>query len=77
MSVAVVRFPGTLDHESAARAVRVCGGEASTAWHASPELPEGTRAVLLPGGFSYGDHLRPGAIASRAPMANWPLSATP
>jgi phosphoribosylformylglycinamidine synthase I len=68
MSVAVVRFPGTLDHESAARAVRSCGGEALTAWHADPELPEGTRAVLLPGGFSYGDHLRPGAIASRAPI---------
>lgn len=66
--VAVVRFPGSLDHESAARAVRAAGGEAVYAWHADPELPEGTHAVILPGGFSYGDHLRPGAIASRAPI---------
>ena len=38
------------------------------AWHADPELPAGTDAVLIPGGFSYGDHLRCGAIASRAPV---------
>jgi phosphoribosylformylglycinamidine synthase I len=44
------------------------GAEAVEAWHADPELPEGTDAVLIPGGFSYGDHLRCGAIASRAPV---------
>jgi phosphoribosylformylglycinamidine synthase subunit PurQ / glutaminase len=66
--VAVVRFPGTLDHDSAARAARAAGSTATYAWHADSELPARTRAVVLPGGFSYGDHLRPGAIASRAPI---------
>jgi phosphoribosylformylglycinamidine synthase subunit PurQ / glutaminase len=66
--VAVVRFPGSLDHDSAARAVEGLGAEAVEAWHAEPELPAGTDAVLIPGGFSYGDHLRCGAIASRAPV---------
>jgi len=66
--VAVVRFPGSLDHDSAVRAVHAAGGTATYAWHADSELPPGTRAVVLPGGFSYGDHLRPGAIASRSPI---------
>ncbi|MCU0306992.1 MAG: phosphoribosylformylglycinamidine synthase subunit PurQ [Thermoleophilia bacterium] len=66
--VAVVRFPGTLDHESAERAARDAGAEVVEAWHADADLPAGTRAVVLPGGFSYGDHLRPGAIASRSPI---------
>jgi phosphoribosylformylglycinamidine synthase I len=64
----VVRFPGSLDHESARRAVAAVGAQAVFAWHADPDLPAGTQAVVLPGGFSYGDHLRPGAIASRAPV---------
>lgn len=68
MSVAVIRFPGTLDHESAARAVSGAGLEFRYAWHADDELPAGTKAVVIPGGFSYGDHLRSGAIASRAPI---------
>jgi phosphoribosylformylglycinamidine synthase subunit PurQ / glutaminase len=68
MSVAVVRFPGSLDHDSAVRAVERLGGRATYAWHADAELPPETTAVLLPGGFSYGDHLRCGAIASRAPI---------
>lgn len=68
MSVAVLRFPGSLDHASAARAIEAVGGTAREVWHASPELPAGTRAVVIPGGFSYGDHLRPGAVASRAPV---------
>ena len=68
MTVAVVRFPGTLDHDSARRAVERLGAPAVWAWHADPELPPGTTAVVLPGGFSYGDHLRCGAIASRAPV---------
>ena len=68
MSVAIIRFPGSLDHGSAARAVEAAGGTPAEVWHASPELPSGTRAVVIPGGFSYGDHLRPGAVASRAPV---------
>jgi phosphoribosylformylglycinamidine synthase subunit PurQ / glutaminase len=68
VSVAIVRFPGTLDHDSARRAVEAAGGTARMAWHGDAELPPGTTAVLLPGGFSYGDHLRAGAIASRAPV---------
>ena len=68
MRVAIVRFPGSLDHDSARRAVERLGGVVAPAWHADPELPPGTGAVLLPGGFSYGDHLRCGAIASRAPI---------
>jgi phosphoribosylformylglycinamidine synthase subunit PurQ / glutaminase len=67
-TVAVVRFPGTLDHDSARRAVEGLGATSVEAWHADAELPPGTTAVLLPGGFSYGDHLRCGAIASRAPI---------
>jgi phosphoribosylformylglycinamidine synthase subunit PurQ / glutaminase len=66
--VAIVQFPGSLDHDSARRAVERLGGATAPAWHADPELPPGTGAVLLPGGFSYGDHLRCGAIASRAPI---------
>jgi phosphoribosylformylglycinamidine synthase subunit PurQ / glutaminase len=66
--VAIVRFPGSLDHDSARRAVERLGGATAPAWHADPELPPETGAVLLPGGFSYGDHLRCGAIASRAPI---------
>ena len=68
MRVAIVRFPGSLDHDSARRAVERLGGTVAPAWHADPELPPGTSAVLLPGGFSYCDHLRCGAIASRAPI---------
>jgi phosphoribosylformylglycinamidine synthase subunit PurQ / glutaminase len=68
VTVAVVRFPGSLDHDSARRAVERLGARAEYAWHADGELPAETTAVLLPGGFSYGDHLRCGAIASRAPV---------
>ncbi len=67
-TVAVLHFPGSLDHDSAARAVEGLGATAVEAWHADDHLPEGADAVLLPGGFSYGDHLRCGAIASRAPI---------
>lgn len=67
-TVAVLHFPGSLDHDSAARAVEGLGATAVEAWHADDHLPGGTDAVLLPGGFSYGDHLRCGAIASRAPI---------
>ncbi len=68
MRVGVVRFPGSLDHESARRAAEGAGAQVEYAWHADTRLPEGVDAVVLPGGFSYGDHLRPGAIASRSPI---------
>jgi phosphoribosylformylglycinamidine synthase subunit PurQ / glutaminase len=62
-----VTFPGSLDDRDAARAVRVCGAEAVPLWHADPSLHD-VDAVILPGGFSYGDYLRCGAIASLAPV---------
>ena len=67
-TVAVVKFPGSLDHDSAARAARQAGADAMLVHHKDDALPAGTTAVVLPGGFSYGDHLRCGAIASRAPI---------
>ena len=66
--VAVVRFPGSLDHDSAVRAAVQAGATSGVVHHRQHELPAGTTAVVLPGGFSYGDHLRCGAIASRAPI---------
>jgi phosphoribosylformylglycinamidine synthase subunit PurQ / glutaminase len=65
--VGVVTFPGSLDDRDAARAVRVSGGEAVPLWHADPDLHD-VEAVILPGGFSYGDYLRCGAIARFAPV---------
>ncbi len=67
MKVGVVTFPGSLDDRDAARAIRVAGGEAVALWHADTDLA-GVDAVVLPGGFSYGDYLRCGAIARFAPM---------
>jgi phosphoribosylformylglycinamidine synthase len=65
--VGVVTFPGSLDDRDAARAVRLAGGEAVPLWHADSELGS-VDAVILPGGFSYGDYLRAGAIARFAPL---------
>ncbi|MGI5267534.1 phosphoribosylformylglycinamidine synthase subunit PurQ [Nonomuraea sp. CA-218870] len=65
--VGVVTFPGTLDDQDAARAVRLVGGEAVPLWHADRDL-KGVDAVFLPGGFSYGDYLRCGAISRFAPL---------
>ncbi len=67
-TVAVVRFPGSLDHDSAARAAAQAGAHVVPIHHKDAELPAAATAVILPGGFSYGDHLRCGAIASRAPI---------
>ena len=67
MRVGVVTFPGSLDDRDAARAVRVAGGEAVPLWHGDADL-HGVDAVVLPGGFSYGDYLRCGAIARFAPV---------
>lgn len=65
--VGVVTFPGTLDDRDAARAVRLAGGEPVALWHKDPDL-HGVDAVVLPGGFSYGDYLRCGALAAIAPV---------
>jgi phosphoribosylformylglycinamidine synthase subunit PurQ / glutaminase len=66
MRAAVILFPGSNRENDAAKAVRAGGGQASIVWHAETELPQGTDLVVLPGGFSYGDYLRCGAIAARA-----------
>src|SRR5919199_1017870 len=65
--VGVVTFPGSLDDRDALRAVRRAGADAVPLWHGDPEL-HGVDAVVLPGGFSYGDYLRCGAIARFAPV---------
>ncbi len=65
--VGVVTFPGSLDDRDAVRAVRTMGGEPVSLWHRDRDL-QGVDAVILPGGFSYGDYLRAGAIAGRAPV---------
>ncbi|MGH8869502.1 MAG: phosphoribosylformylglycinamidine synthase subunit PurQ [Actinomycetes bacterium] len=65
--VGVVTFPGTLDDRDAQRAVRVAGAEPIPLWHGDADLA-GVDAVVLPGGFSYGDYLRAGAIARFSPV---------
>ncbi|MGW1056545.1 phosphoribosylformylglycinamidine synthase subunit PurQ [Micromonospora rubida] len=65
--VGVVTFPGSLDDGDAARAVRIAGAEPVRLWHGEADL-RGVDAVVLPGGFSYGDYLRCGAIARFAPV---------
>lgn len=64
--IGVITFPGTLDDVDAIRAVRLAGGEPVKLWHADPDLKD-VDAVVVPGGFSYGDYLRAGAIAAIAP----------
>jgi phosphoribosylformylglycinamidine synthase I len=66
MRIGVVTFPGSLDDGDAARAVRIAGADVVRLWHGDPDL-HGVDAVVLPGGFSYGDALRSGAIARFAP----------
>jgi phosphoribosylformylglycinamidine synthase subunit PurQ / glutaminase len=65
--VGVITFPGSLDDRDAARAVRLAGAEPVHLWHAGTDLGQ-VDAVVLPGGFSYGDYLRAGAIARFAPL---------
>src|SRR5690348_2708668 len=67
MKVGVVTFPGSLDDADARRAVRTAGHEAVALWHGDHTL-SGVDAVVLPGGFSYGDYLRCGAISRFAPV---------
>ena len=69
MKSAVVVFPGINRERDMARALRLISGrEPALVWHADAALPPGTELVVLPGGFSYGDYLRCGAIAARAPI---------
>ena len=67
MRIGVVTFPGSLDDTDAARAVRYAGADPVPLWHANRDL-RGVDAVILPGGFSYGDYLRCGAIARFSPV---------
>src|SRR5213593_3434962 len=69
MKSAVLVFPGINRERDMARALKLASGqEAAMVWHADTALPDGTDLVVVPGGFSYGDYLRCGAIAARAPV---------
>src|ERR1700712_2484726 len=69
MKSAILVFPGINRERDMARALRLASGqEPAMVWHAETELPAGTDLVVVPGGFSYGDYLRCGAIAARAPI---------
>nr|WP_120491835.1 phosphoribosylformylglycinamidine synthase subunit PurQ [Corynebacterium lactis] len=65
--IGVITFPGTLDDVDAARAIKIAGAEAVELWHADADL-KGVDGVVVPGGFSYGDYLRSGAISALAPV---------
>jgi phosphoribosylformylglycinamidine synthase len=64
--IGVLVFPGSNDDRDAAWALAALGGDPQLVWHAESQLPRGTAAVVLPGGFSYGDYLRCGALARSA-----------
>lgn len=72
--IGVITFPGTLDDGDAARAVRIAGAEAVRLWHADEDL-KNVDAVIIPGGFSYGDYLRSGAISAIAPVMSSVIEA--
>ncbi|GGT71379.1 MULTISPECIES: phosphoribosylformylglycinamidine synthase subunit PurQ [Actinomadura] len=72
--VGIITFPGSLDDKDAARAVRLAGAEPIALWHGDRDL-RGVDAVVLPGGFSYGDYLRAGAIARFAPLMSEVVAA--
>lgn len=74
MRVGVITFPGSLDDRDALRAVRLAGHMPVALWHGEHDL-HGVDAVVLPGGFSYGDYLRCGAIAARSPIMTEVLDA--
>jgi phosphoribosylformylglycinamidine synthase I len=67
MRIGVITFPGSLDDRDAQRAVRLAGAEPVALWHGDHDL-HGVDALILPGGFSYGDYLRCGAIAAHSPI---------
>jgi len=72
--IGVVTFPGSLDDRDARRAVRLAGAEPVALWHGDHEL-QGVDAIVLPGGFSYGDYLRCGAIAAHSPIMSEVIDA--
>ncbi|MEZ5211110.1 MULTISPECIES: phosphoribosylformylglycinamidine synthase subunit PurQ [unclassified Gordonia (in: high G+C Gram-positive bacteria)] len=72
--IGVITFPGTLDDVDAARAAKLAGAEAVSLWHGDADL-KGVDAVVVPGGFSYGDYLRCGAIAKFAPVMGEVIAA--
>ncbi|QIM15259.1 phosphoribosylformylglycinamidine synthase subunit PurQ [Leucobacter insecticola] len=72
--IGVVTFPGSLDDRDAQRAIRLAGAEPVALWHAAHDL-HGVDAIVLPGGFSYGDYLRPGAIAAISPIMTEVITA--
>ncbi|MGL4305129.1 MAG: phosphoribosylformylglycinamidine synthase subunit PurQ [Mycobacteriaceae bacterium] len=72
--IGVITFPGTLDDVDAARAVNLSGAQAVSLWHADADLKK-VDAVVVPGGFSYGDYLRAGAIAKFAPVMSEVIQA--
>lgn len=67
MRIGVITFPGSLDDRDAQRAIRLAGADPVVLWHGDHDL-QGVDAIVLPGGFSYGDYLRAGAIAAKAPI---------
>ena len=68
-TAAVVTFPGSnCDRDMAVSIERICGGSVHRVWHGDAELPAGLDFIALPGGFSYGDYLRSGAMAARSPI---------
>jgi phosphoribosylformylglycinamidine synthase subunit PurQ / glutaminase len=73
--IGVITFPGTLDDRDASRAVRIAGGTAVSLWHGDHDL-KGVDAVVIPGGFSYGDYLRAGAISRFAPLMEQVVDAS-
>lgn len=74
MRVGVVTFPGSLDDRDALRAVTLAGGTPVSLWHGEADL-QGVDALVLPGGFSYGDYLRCGAIAAHSPIMSEVIEA--
>jgi phosphoribosylformylglycinamidine synthase subunit PurQ / glutaminase len=67
LRIGVITFPGSLDDADARRAVELCGGTAVALWHADEDV-HGVDAIVVPGGFSYGDYLRCGAVAHLTPV---------
>jgi phosphoribosylformylglycinamidine synthase len=73
---AVITFPGSnCDRDMAVAVENVCGGEVFRVWHGDASLPEGLDFIALPGGFSYGDYLRSGAMAARSPVMQAVIAA--
>ncbi len=74
MRIGVITFPGSLDDRDAQRAIRLAGATPVALWHGNHDL-DGVDAIVLPGGFSYGDYLRCGAIAAHSPIMSEVIDA--